>query len=210
MWTEKNEGCNHMTCAECKYQWCWLCGGKYSYNHFYEGKCNGLQFFKPKSEKDIEEALAKNTNNTNKNNLSNNNRYNFRYYNPILLPTEHILVRRTSWKEPRGLITFRYYDPYNHIDPDNPLNAYNNLGFFGKFIHTILFLFGSFNIIGLRYFEDKIFPMQHRCQSSLQNFFLLILLFIIPTFMIFNFGVNIIILIFTFFYYPYLKKIWII
>ena len=45
MWTEKNMGCNHMTCAECKYQWCWLCGGKYSDNHFeLGGACSGLQF----------------------------------------------------------------------------------------------------------------------------------------------------------------------
>lgn len=45
-YTEKNEGCNHMTCAECKYQWCWLCQGKYSENHYRTGKCSGLQFFK--------------------------------------------------------------------------------------------------------------------------------------------------------------------
>ena len=45
MWTEKNLGCNHMTCAECKYQWCWLCGGKYSPGHFdIGGPCSGLQF----------------------------------------------------------------------------------------------------------------------------------------------------------------------
>ena len=45
MWTEKNLGCNHMTCAECKYQWCWLCGGKYSEGHFdIGGPCAGLQF----------------------------------------------------------------------------------------------------------------------------------------------------------------------
>ena len=45
MWTEKNLGCNHMTCAQCKYQWCWLCGGKYTDNHFQiGGSCSGLQF----------------------------------------------------------------------------------------------------------------------------------------------------------------------
>ena len=43
-YTEKNKGCNHMTCAECKYEWCWLCEGKYSYNHFSSGRCAGLQF----------------------------------------------------------------------------------------------------------------------------------------------------------------------
>ena len=46
MWTEKNEGCNHMTCVECKYQWCWLCGGKYTDGHFeVGGGCAGLQYF---------------------------------------------------------------------------------------------------------------------------------------------------------------------
>ncbi len=45
MWTEKNEGCNHMTCAECHFQWCWLCREPYSETHFeVGGKCAGLQF----------------------------------------------------------------------------------------------------------------------------------------------------------------------
>ena len=46
IYTEKNEGCNHMTCTECKYQWCWLCEGEYQEGHFRRGTCNGLQFAK--------------------------------------------------------------------------------------------------------------------------------------------------------------------
>ena len=60
MWTEKNEGCNHMTCAECKYQWCWLCLGPYSGNHYEVGSCNGLQFYKETDEKKIKAKLAEN------------------------------------------------------------------------------------------------------------------------------------------------------
>ena len=33
-WTEKNMGCNHMTCVSCKYEWCWLCLGRYESGHF--------------------------------------------------------------------------------------------------------------------------------------------------------------------------------
>ena len=47
IYTEKNEGCNHMTCTECKYQWCWLCEGEYKSGHYGEnGPCYGLQFKK--------------------------------------------------------------------------------------------------------------------------------------------------------------------
>ena len=56
MYTEKNEGCNHMTCASCKYQWCWLCEGKYEYGHYDSGKCNGHQFTKADN---LEEANKK-------------------------------------------------------------------------------------------------------------------------------------------------------
>ena len=46
MWTEKNDGCNHMTCPDCHYQWCWLCQEEYKPDHYKIGKCNGLQFAK--------------------------------------------------------------------------------------------------------------------------------------------------------------------
>ena len=46
IYTEKNEGCNHMTCSNCQYQWCWLCEEKYNYGHYNQGKCKGLQFVK--------------------------------------------------------------------------------------------------------------------------------------------------------------------
>ena len=46
IFTEKNEGCNHMTCTSCKYQWCWLCLGPYSYGHYNSGACKGHQFTK--------------------------------------------------------------------------------------------------------------------------------------------------------------------
>ena len=38
-----------MTCIECKYKWCWLCFLKYTENHYLKGKCDWLQFFKPKN-----------------------------------------------------------------------------------------------------------------------------------------------------------------
>ena len=56
MYTEKNEGCNHMTCASCKYQWCWLCEGKYIYGHYDSGKCKGLQFIKADNMKEVEKV----------------------------------------------------------------------------------------------------------------------------------------------------------
>jgi len=55
--TEKSEGCNHITCSKCSYQWCWLCNEKYNVEHFREGKCKGYQFFKPKNEEDIKLAF---------------------------------------------------------------------------------------------------------------------------------------------------------
>lgn len=32
--TEKNGGCNHISCSRCRFEWCWLCGGRYAPNHY--------------------------------------------------------------------------------------------------------------------------------------------------------------------------------
>jgi len=46
-----------MTCTKCKYQWCWLCNGKYTYEHYLEGKCKGYQFFRPQDKNEIQLAF---------------------------------------------------------------------------------------------------------------------------------------------------------
>ena len=55
--TEKNNGCNHITCAKCGHQWCWLCNGNYGPNHYNEGRCRGFQFFQPKNDNDIRRIM---------------------------------------------------------------------------------------------------------------------------------------------------------
>ena len=76
IYTEKNEGCNHMTCAECKYQWCWICEGEYKEGHFKSGQCNGLQFERINflSEKDKLKSILYNDYNYN-NNTEQRNSY---------------------------------------------------------------------------------------------------------------------------------------
>jgi hypothetical protein len=42
---EKNEGCNHMTCRNCKYEWCWICEQESLPGHYDPGgQCEGLQY----------------------------------------------------------------------------------------------------------------------------------------------------------------------
>jgi len=47
---EKNRGCNHMTCKNCKHQFCWLCMSKYVSGHYSSPSfpdCNGKQYWSP-------------------------------------------------------------------------------------------------------------------------------------------------------------------
>ena len=65
IWTEKNEGCNHMTCVECKFQWCWLCQKEYKPNHYIQGSCRGLQFEREEDEEKIKKLMEENLKNPN-------------------------------------------------------------------------------------------------------------------------------------------------
>ena len=46
VWTEKDEGCNHMNCKLCSYDWCWICEGLCPPDHFTkrDTPCYGKQF----------------------------------------------------------------------------------------------------------------------------------------------------------------------
>eukprot|EP00727_Mastigamoeba_balamuthi_P011647 m51a1_g7104 putative C-tail anchored protein (332) ;mRNA; r:57949-59059 len=63
---EKSEGCNHMTCSRCNYQFCWLCGGRYYDGHFSRLNavgCPGMQYSSdgdvPPTARNRAKALAK-------------------------------------------------------------------------------------------------------------------------------------------------------
>ena len=83
IYTEKNEGCNHMTCTSCKYQWCWLCEGEYKYGHYTQGLCNGHQFTKINYLSEIKEK-PKPINSTAYSYIRPNPVYNYNYQRPPL------------------------------------------------------------------------------------------------------------------------------
>ena len=59
-WTEKQEGCNHMTCVECGFQWCWVCEKECVAGHYLFGTCKDLQFSDVNSKEDARNLLCDN------------------------------------------------------------------------------------------------------------------------------------------------------
>ena len=59
-WTEKNEGCNHMTCSQCNFQWCWVCEQECVAGHYLFGTCKGLHFSDVKRKGDAKSLLCHN------------------------------------------------------------------------------------------------------------------------------------------------------
>ena len=59
-WTEKNEGCNHMTCSQCNFQWCWICEQECVAGHYSFGRCKGLHFESAKSREMAKQLLKDN------------------------------------------------------------------------------------------------------------------------------------------------------
>lgn len=59
-WTEKNEGCNHMTCSQCRFQWCWVCEKECVAGHYEFGPCKGLHFERVDNDEDAKRLLREN------------------------------------------------------------------------------------------------------------------------------------------------------
>ena len=53
--TERNDGCNHMTCQRCKGQWCWLCRGDWSTHSAKTGGLYRCTFYENSEAKKMDE-----------------------------------------------------------------------------------------------------------------------------------------------------------
>ena len=59
-WTEKQDGCNHMTCPQCNFQWCWVCEKECVAGHYLFGTCRDLQFSDVYTKEDSRQLLCDN------------------------------------------------------------------------------------------------------------------------------------------------------
>ena len=59
-WTEKQDGCNHMTCPQCSFQWCWVCEKECVAGHYLFGTCRDLQFSDVRTKEDSRQLLCGN------------------------------------------------------------------------------------------------------------------------------------------------------
>ena len=150
IYTEKNEGCNHMTCVSCKYQWCWLCEGEYKYGHYDSGKCQGQQFAKADYPKEI---------------INDNNNYN----NNI-----NVNVNNQNNNEDRnnsGICNFGLHKIFRCVYPDRVLPFYYLNNEAPKFIYLLIIGFWLFGVLVnfifiFEYNVDKNFVKPKTCAEK--------------------------------------------
>ena len=128
--TEKNKGCNHITCTKCGYQWCWLCNNEYNINHFNIGKCKGFQFYQPKNDYDIKLMME---GKINVNELSNSQR---QFDDNLNIPID---IR------PR----LRFHDDINIIREERNINRF--IGFESKVVKILVYIFFGHCILLLNF-----------------------------------------------------------
>ena len=177
IYTEKNEGCNHMTCTSCKYQWCWLCEGEYKYGHYTQGACNGHQFTKANY---LTEVKPKDSY------LSS---YNYRPYNNInrnevnrrrlLLPRRRRTYFRYDEEQTNcccslSKVFFCCFHKINYIQDDidgfERLNALM-IWFFGYFL---FFAYQTYNTTSDNNFYYAITKKPYQCLGYIISFLLFI------------------------------------
>eukprot|EP01097_Dermamoeba_algensis_P007186 TRINITY_DN4501_c0_g1_i1.p1 TRINITY_DN4501_c0_g1~~TRINITY_DN4501_c0_g1_i1.p1 ORF type:complete len:298 (-),score=32.16 TRINITY_DN4501_c0_g1_i1:305-1198(-) len=56
---QRKEGCNHVVCSYCRYEFCWICMKEFKADHYFVGACEGLQFSKFPNCRKREEKLQK-------------------------------------------------------------------------------------------------------------------------------------------------------
>ena len=156
--TEKQNGCNHITCAKCQYQWCWLCNEKYEIDHYDKGKCKGFQFFKPKNQYEIQLMMEGKINldqlsesqrqfndssdfDSSESDTSNVVRLNIRPRNIDSIDSESYFSNETQQRR----INRNINGPNIRIPPENP---YNLIRTREKILISIIFIFlGNFLFI---------------------------------------------------------------